>query len=232
MNFNSQVGCAGAILTHVRRKRMIRDPHSVDDDTNGSLMYGVRRVKIWTMADTMFLNNDTMTSLQIFADDSRPSLRQQGQQHDRGNGGLSLFGIINLTRTPQGYGCLKGWFLRPSLDPEVISGRHAAIQVFIRPDNSAAVAGITRSLRQVVDVGKTLVSLKKGGASGGRGDAGEVDLLGIGNKGKRRAAGSTKVWNSLRYVGGCPLIIRCEKEADVGFSSRIMPSRSETMLRR
>ncbi|KAF3312754.1 MutS protein msh5 [Orbilia oligospora] len=83
------VGCAGAVLLNVRRRRAIQNPHiEVSPDE-----YGVSRLKLWTMENTMFLNADTMTSLQIFSDESHPSFHKQGP-HGRGKEGLSLFGIF------------------------------------------------------------------------------------------------------------------------------------------
>ncbi|KAF3940947.1 hypothetical protein ABW19_dt0205564 [Dactylella cylindrospora] len=183
------VGCAGAVLTHVRRQRAIRNPH--DDHTDS--LYGVSRIKLWTMRDTMFVNSDTMTSLQIFNDESHPSFHRQGE-HGRGREGLSLFGIINTTSTPQGYQCLKQMFLRPSLDLGIISSRYNAIHALMRPDNSNAVGGIHASLKKIPDIAKTLAILKKGGASGG---TGEIEDIGIGGRQKGRKNTSTSTWFTL-----------------------------------
>ncbi|KAF3171553.1 MutS protein msh5 [Orbilia oligospora] len=184
------VGCAGAVLLNVRRRRAIQNPHiEVSPDE-----YGVSRLKLWTMENTMFLNADTMTSLQIFSDESHPSFHKQGP-HGRGKEGLSLFGIVNTTRTPQGYQCLKQMFLRPSLDSAVITSRYNAIKTLIRPDNSNAVGGIHKSLKKIPDIRKILIMLKKGGESSGNGMLGDVEF---GAKKKARST-STRTWNSLLH---------------------------------
>ncbi|KAF3174122.1 MutS protein msh5 [Orbilia oligospora] len=184
------VGCAGAILLNVRRRRAIQNPHiEVSPDE-----YGVARLKLWAMENTMFLNADTMTSLQIFSDESHPSFHKQGP-HGRGKEGLSLFGIVNTTRTPQGYQCLKQMFLRPSLDSAVITSRYNAIKTLIRPDNSNAVGGIHKSLKKIPDIRKILIMLKKGGESSGNGMLGDVEF---GAKKKARST-STRTWNSLLH---------------------------------
>ncbi|KAF3218328.1 MutS protein msh5 [Orbilia oligospora] len=146
------------------------------------------------MENTMFLNADTMTSLQIFSDESHPSFHKQGP-HGRGKEGLSLFGIVNTTRTPQGYQCLKQMFLRPSLDSAVITSRYNAIKTLIRPDNSNAVGGIHKSLKKIPDIRKILIMLKKGGESSGNGMLGDVEF---GAKKKARST-STRTWNSLLH---------------------------------
>lgn len=184
------VGCAGAVLLNVRRRRAIQNPHVEE----GPDQYGVSRLKLWTMENTMFLNADTMTSLQIFSDESHPSFHKQGR-HGRGKEGLSLFGIVNTTRTPQGYQCLKQMFLRPSLDSAVITSRYNAIKTLIRPDNSNAVGGIHKSLKKIPDVRRILTMLKKGGESSGNGMLGDVEF---GAKKKNRST-STRTWNSLLH---------------------------------
>ncbi|KAK6355697.1 MutS protein msh5 [Orbilia javanica] len=124
-----------------------------------------------------------MTSLQIFSDESHPSFHKQGP-HGRGKEGLSLFGIVNTTRTPQGYQCLKQVFLRPSLDSAIITSRYNAIKALIRPDNSNAVGGIHKSLKKTPDIRKILTMLKKGGESSGNGMLGDVEF-GVQKKGKK-----------------------------------------------
>ncbi|KAJ6257392.1 hypothetical protein Dda_8281 [Drechslerella dactyloides] len=172
------VGCAGAVLIHVRRKKQIQDPYADPDAPND----GVSRIKLWTMENSMFINADTMTSLQIFSDESHPT------QNTRGKEGLSLFSIVNNTKTPQGYQYLKQMFLRPSLDATIITARHNAIHALNRPDNSNAVGGINKSLKKVPDIVKTLTKLKKGGSTGAQG---QIEA----NDGKKKVkTASTRTW--------------------------------------
>ncbi|EWC48920.1 hypothetical protein DRE_00225 [Drechslerella stenobrocha 248] len=182
------VGCAGAVLIYVRRKNMIQNPYADGDSTN----YGVSRIKLWTMENTMFVNADTMASLQIFGNESHPTFRSQAQNKN-GKESLSLFSVVNNTRTPQGYQYLKQIFLRPSFDSKVITSRFNSIQTLNRPDNSNAVSGIRKSLRKVPDMMKTLAKLSKGGASGGNGDIHVVEE----NSRKKQKATSTRTWSSI-----------------------------------
>lgn len=46
-----------------------------------------------------------------------------------------LAGIANLTRTPLGRAKMRDWFLRPSLELNVIEQRHDAVECFLREDN-------------------------------------------------------------------------------------------------
>ncbi|KAK6500442.1 MutS protein msh5 [Arthrobotrys musiformis] len=184
------VGCAGAVLISVRRRRAIQNPHAEQDSDK----YGVSRLKLWTMENTMFINVDTMTSLQIFSDESHPSFHKQGPQ-GRGKEGLSLFGIVNTTRTPQGFQFLKQIFLRPSLDSGIITARYNAIKTLTRPDNSNAVGGLHKSLKKIPDVRRVLTSLRKGGESSGNGIVGDVEF---GVRRKTRTV-TTRTWTSILH---------------------------------
>jgi hypothetical protein len=48
---------------------------------------------------------------------------------------LSTLGILNIARTPIGRTLMRQWFLRPSLDLDIISARQDAVDCFVRPEN-------------------------------------------------------------------------------------------------
>lgn len=98
-------------------------------------------------------------SLQIFRDEAHAATHSRATKE-----GLSLFGepetrthsretrtdvtdfsatgIANLTRTPLGRAKMRDWFLRPSLELNVIEQRHDAVECFLREDNrEGAVVG-------------------------------------------------------------------------------------------
>ncbi|KAK6359117.1 MutS protein msh5 [Orbilia brochopaga] len=175
------VGCAGAVLIYIRRKLKIQNPFA----DSGAPNDGVSRLKLWTMANSMFINADTMTSLQIFGSESHPAVKAQMADI---KGGVSLFNLVNKTRTPQGSHYLKQMFLRPSLDIAVITARHNAIHTLNRPDNSNAVGGLNKSLKRVPDMIRTLTKLKKGGSTGA---PAQIEVLQ--NKKKAKTA-STRTW--------------------------------------
>ncbi|CAG8852259.1 16609_t:CDS:2, partial [Racocetra persica] len=72
-----------------------------------------------------------LSSLQIFEDESHPNMHMQTKAKE----GLSLFGILNNTRTVLGKYLLKQWFLRPTLDLAVLDERHRTIECLLQPDN-------------------------------------------------------------------------------------------------
>lgn len=70
------------------------------------------------------------SSLQIFDVESHASIHS-----DKTKEGLSLFGIMNLARTPSGKALMRQWFLRPLLDFNAIESRQNAVECFVRSEN-------------------------------------------------------------------------------------------------
>jgi len=117
--------------------------------------------------------------------ESHPHAHNQGPKAAGSKEGLSLYGLFHhLARTPQGKYLLRQYFLRPSLNIDLINERLAAVGVFIRPDNQGAVDGLVKNLNKVVNVRTLMISLRKG-ISGGSGKAGGV---------------AKSVWNGLQRV--------------------------------
>lgn len=114
------------------------------------------------------MNADTICSLQIFEDESHPNFHMQGPK-GRSKEGLSLFGILNGTRSPLGHTMLKQWFLRPSLSTTLIAERHSTLAAFLRPDNLHLLAVLGKCLRKIKNIPKILAALRRGQASGGSG---------------------------------------------------------------
>lgn len=104
------------------------------------------------------LNLPRYRSLQIFRDEAHASAHSRATKE-----GLSLFGalshgyssdaqpdlirakgIANLARTPLGKVKMRDWFLRPSLELDVIESRHDAVECFLREDNRASAARLWR----------------------------------------------------------------------------------------
>lgn len=102
-----------------------------------------------------FVNADTICSLQIFEDESHPNFHMQGPK-GRGKEGLSLFGIMNGTRSPLGHVMLKQWFLRPSLSLSILTSRHDTLTAFLHPSNSHVLVTLGKSLRYIKNIPKVL----------------------------------------------------------------------------
>lgn len=116
-----------------------------------------------------FVNADTLASLQILQLESNPNTHSQGptKASSGSKEGLSVYGLFHhLARTPQGKYLLRQYFLRPSLDLDVINQRLETASVFLRPDNNSPMIGIVKSLGQIKNMRTVLTRLRKGMSNG------------------------------------------------------------------
>ncbi|KAJ6076301.1 hypothetical protein N7499_008282 [Penicillium canescens] len=158
------IGCAGAILQYLQRRRS-----SAPSPLGGGNEYRVRVLQMFNIRDTMWMNNNTFTSLQIIQPESHPNMFNQGpgKKSASGKEGLSVYGLFrHFAYTPQGRAKLRQTFLRPSLDLDIIRKRHDFIGVFSRPDNLAALDKMTKALKHVKNLRLVMVNLCKGVSTG------------------------------------------------------------------
>ncbi|GAA5820833.1 hypothetical protein JCM11251_001834 [Rhodosporidiobolus azoricus] len=148
-----QLGCAGALLSYVARLRT----SAGELDGEG---FEVRGLELLKLNKVMQINADALTALQIFADESHASTHSSASKE-----GLSLFGITNLARTPLGRSLMKQWFLRPSLELDVIECRQDAVECFLRSENQHVVDAMQANLKHIKNVPRLLKTL--GGGRGG-----------------------------------------------------------------
>lgn len=134
-----------------------------------------------------FMNSDTLAALQILQSEVHPQAHYQGPTNTNSGSkeGLSVYGLFqNLARTPQGKHLLRQYFLRPSLEMNVINERLNTSSVFLRTENDHALKGIAKSLGQIKNMKTVMIHLRKGVSNGQ-------------NKGGGIRCG---VWSSLRSV--------------------------------
>lgn len=112
-----------------------------------------------------FVNADTLASLQILQSESHPHTHNQGPTNASSGSkeGLSVYGLFqHLARTPQGKFLLRQYFLRPSLDIDVINERQNTTSVFLRPDNTSYMEDIVKGLKQIKNMKTVMIHLQKG----------------------------------------------------------------------
>lgn len=128
---------------------------------------------MFTLSDLMFVNADTLASLQIIQSESHPNSPMQGPNHTGAKESLSVFGLFqHLARTPQGKQKLRQIFLRPSTDIAVIEERLQTINVLLRSENSPVLDKLSESLKKIKDVRSVMTHLQKGtNTSSSRGNA-------------------------------------------------------------
>jgi DNA mismatch repair protein MSH5 len=119
---------------------------------------------MFTLGNSMFVNADTLISLQILGSEQHPNAQQAPDKAKTGaKEDLSVYGLVkSLAVTSQGKAHLRKLFLRPSNDMDLIIQRHRSIAAFLRPDNAAVMIDIKKSLRRIKDVRTTIANLTKG----------------------------------------------------------------------
>lgn len=134
-------------------------------DQEALVAFNISTIEMFSLADMMFINADTLNSLQILQSEFHPNTHMQGPT--KSNSGvkesLSVYGLFRqLARTPQGKHKLRQVFLRPSLDLDLIQERHSTIAIFLRPDNAESLNIITYSLKRIKNIRTVLIHLMKG----------------------------------------------------------------------
>ncbi|KAL8647419.1 MAG: hypothetical protein Q9226_006436 [Calogaya cf. arnoldii] len=187
------VGCAGAVLTYLqRRKAVVYLPG--DDATQPA--FRVSAIEMFSLDGVMFIDAETLGALQVMHSQSHPQSHNQGPSRASSGSkeGLSVYGLFHhLARTPQGKHLLRQYFLRPSLDIPTINERLDTASVFLRPDNTSLMNTIVKSLGQIKNMKTVVIHLKKGISNG----------MGNGSGGIKSG-----VWSSLRSFAFHALQIR------------------------
>ncbi|KAL4953439.1 muts domain V-domain-containing protein [Aspergillus filifer] len=158
------LGCAGAILTYLQRRRS-SDLVSGGADTG---LYQVASFEMSTLDGTMFVNSRTLTALQIIESESYPSMVNQGPgKRSSSKEGLSLYGLFqSFACTPHGKQRLRQIFLRPSVQLDVIRERHDFIGVYLKADNHNHMNKMTKGLKHIKDLRPVMINLQKGISTG------------------------------------------------------------------
>ncbi|KAG1765597.1 DNA mismatch repair protein MutD [Suillus placidus] len=152
------ISCLGALLDYLARERAAGD---LDDDA-GVEGLNISGIEVLTIDQVMHINADALFSLQIFENESHASIHS-----DKTKEGLSLFGILDNTRTPLGRSLLRTWLMRPSLSIPVIAARHDAIECFLHPENLAPASALQTHLKGIKNIPRILGLLQSGKAGVG-----------------------------------------------------------------
>lgn len=120
---------------------------------------------MFSLSTYMFINMDTLRSLQIVQTELHPNSQTWGPDPTRGGikESLSVYGLFHhLACTPQGRAQLRQIFLRPTLDLAIISERQRSISVLLQPDNAESLQQSTSILRKIRNLRTTITQLRKG----------------------------------------------------------------------
>ncbi|KIJ17739.1 hypothetical protein PAXINDRAFT_175534 [Paxillus involutus ATCC 200175] len=142
----------GALLDFLTRERAAGE---LDED--GPEALDIRGIEALALDQVMHINADALFSLQVFESETHASIHS-----DKTKEGLSLFGILNTTRTALGRSLLRTWFIRPSLSLKILKARHDAVEYFLRPENLPAVSALQTHLKGITNIPRTLGALRSG----------------------------------------------------------------------
>jgi DNA mismatch repair protein MSH5 len=154
-------------------------------------MFRISMLEMFSLRETMFVNADTLHSLQILGAESHPHSHNRGPNTSSSGTkeGLSVYGLFHhLARTPQGRFLLRQHFLRPSLNLDVINERLDTIGTFLRPENDAALEDLVAIMKNINNMRVMMINLRKGVGGATRGKNGF----------------SRTVWASIRGVSTIP----------------------------
>ncbi|KAI1322005.1 muts domain V-domain-containing protein [Xylariaceae sp. FL0255] len=162
------IGCAGAVLGDIQRRRTAQ---YLPNDPDALVAFCVQHVETFSLFNSLFVNADTLASLQILRSEHHPNSHRQGptglSTGDKES--LSVYGLFcHLAVTPQGKIKLRRMFLQPSIDFDLIRERQRTLQYFIRPGNAEILEGLTKDLRTIKDMKYMMILLRKGVDNPGR----------------------------------------------------------------
>eukprot|EP00794_Sanderia_malayensis_P008159 gene8159-9032_t len=153
----NMVRATGALLKYLDKNRVgveLEDP-----GTNVPIL----ALKSFSLSSVMKIDDSTYGALQIFGKEAHPSVYKSG-----GSGakeGLSLFGMMNYTKSSPGSKLLNQWFLHPLTSIDEIRRRHDSISFFLNARNLEAVMTFQENLKHVKNVNRILSKMLSTGVS-------------------------------------------------------------------
>ncbi|KAF8297748.1 hypothetical protein DL93DRAFT_760795 [Clavulina sp. PMI_390] len=146
------MSAVGALLDHLARVQAVGDL-----DHEGIVSLDIQRIEILALDQVMQINADALSSLQVFDDESHASMHS-----NRSKEGLSLFGILDFTKTNAGRTLLRQWCIRPLLSIPEIEARHDAVACFIRGENTPITDAMHGQLKGFKNAPRAFTRIKSG----------------------------------------------------------------------
>ncbi|KAK4197480.1 putative muts protein 5, partial [Triangularia verruculosa] len=162
MESHISVGCAGAVLTDLERRRTVEEESGSGED--GGVPFRVKHIRMNIPTDTMLLGADALISLQIVRSylQAIPGLHGSSDE-PRAKENLSVSDLLaSLASTTQGKQKVRQMLLRPSLNLDVIHQRQSTIHMMLDPENAAMVKSMRKLLKKLKSPKTLLLHVKKG----------------------------------------------------------------------
>ncbi|KAK4158209.1 muts domain V-domain-containing protein [Chaetomidium leptoderma] len=156
------VGCAGAVLNDLERRRAAEDPSSEEEE---GISFLVRSIEMNTSADTLLVSADSLISLQILQSELHPNpqTRSSNSSEPKAKETLSITGLLQaLASSAQGKRKLRQMLLRPTTNLALIKERHRSIEVLLRAENGEIAKNMRKLLRKLKNTKTLLLHVRKG----------------------------------------------------------------------
>ncbi|KAI9470796.1 MAG: muts domain V-domain-containing protein [Benjaminiella poitrasii] len=153
-----EVGCAGVLLKHLQE--IDREEGVVISEQERPSSHQPITLKAFSSDKCMHINSDTIKSLCIFDLETHPNMHQSKEKER-----LSLFGLLDKTKSVLGKQLLKEWLSRPTRDPRIIASRHAAIRLFSKPELRDKTLELSNSLLHIKNINQLLSRLRESKAT-------------------------------------------------------------------
>jgi hypothetical protein len=107
----------------------------------------------------MAVSSDTLAALNIFATEHHPLAVAKG--YGNAKEGVSLFSLLDRTKSRSGRQRLREWMLKPLLDVNAISTRQDGVELFMLPDMQQSVSTLLQLLANAGAVDQILNRIQK-----------------------------------------------------------------------
>ncbi|XP_066299080.1 mutS protein homolog 5-like [Branchiostoma lanceolatum] len=154
----NMVRATGALLKYLDKNRVGVELEDADVRTP------VLALKTFSLENIMIIDDSSYSALQIFQKESHPSVYKSGSGAKEG---LSLFGIMNRTKSILGSRMMGLWFQRPLQDLRELQARHDAVEFFSSPSHMEVTSSLQDSLKHMKNVNRVLARMRSGQASVG-----------------------------------------------------------------
>lgn len=105
----------------------------------------VNAVNMFSPGEFVLVDTQAIRSLQIFRESLHPSLAGLGRAKES----ISLFGLVDRTKSYPGKRLLREWFERPVRRLDIITSRLDMIEILAAPSSEASLVELQESMRGV-----------------------------------------------------------------------------------
>lgn len=141
---------------------LLRESIGISDTSEGAL-FCLNYLERFSVSQGLYMNRGTLRALQVFDLDSHPLYHGSGRPKE----GLSLFGILNRTKSPLGASLLQQWIENPSTDLEVICARQDTVKQLQSPLYESVTCSLGAAMRSVGNVPSIIHRVRSFSASVG-----------------------------------------------------------------